>query len=754
LLAKGRIGVVVPTRVLEAAEPSATPPVSGTKRRKAPRLTPAERLALAAARKLHAAVDDLTHYLPQLSGSEVRMVRAPSELASGTLPIWVGEAAEAHFGGARARKPSGQAFRFVVGKDGIGLFGESDLATGYAIYELLDRLGCRWFMPGELGEDVPEGDLLTLSETDETIEPSTEYRGLWYADEDFKRRNRLGGVQIAAGHMLEKWVTNAEREEHPNWRAQVKGVPHATRLRWSEPEVADAIADGIRRRVVRQPTASVSISPSDGVDFDDTFDTAIDAKDWDPTVNGVSLTDRLLVLANRVADNLEPDYPDLKLGLLAYVSYTRPPVRENVHPNVVPVIAPITYCRQAPWSDDACPGARQLRAIVTGWSQRADKLAFRGYAFNLAEPAAPNPMMRKWSWDLPFLFEHKVRYFQPETLPNFESSLPALWLGIRLSWDSRQRPALVLKDLFDRFYGHASREAFAYLDLFDHAWTDKAEFSGAGLGYERRFPVELLDRARHALERTKAACRTNKERERVAMLDASLQQLELYMKMARDLREGRLAGLSNDYDRWQARAQDLAERYAPNSAFGKAGWAGPNGVYGSYVKRFLEAVYREADRIAREQVVLTPMPVCHWSYRAAPQLTPPLSGVPERLSAQDPNMNVCTDTWSSIGRHDYFGSMWYEANVDVADVPESKRASLWLSKVDGLAQVWLNDQPVLAQSPTPGPAAETHLKFQTYDVTGPLHAGTNKLSILVKRTRLAELGAGGLMGPAYLYRER
>ena len=38
---------------------------------------------------------------------------------------------------------------------GVGLFGESDLASSYAVYELLDRLGCRWFIPSAMGEVIP-----------------------------------------------------------------------------------------------------------------------------------------------------------------------------------------------------------------------------------------------------------------------------------------------------------------------------------------------------------------------------------------------------------------------------------------------------------------------------------------------------------------------------------------------------------------------------------------------------------------------
>ena len=56
------------------------------------------------------------------------------------------------FGKPRKAYPYGQGFRLVVSDHGVGLAGESDLATSYAIYTSLDQLGCRWYMPSPLGD--------------------------------------------------------------------------------------------------------------------------------------------------------------------------------------------------------------------------------------------------------------------------------------------------------------------------------------------------------------------------------------------------------------------------------------------------------------------------------------------------------------------------------------------------------------------------------------------------------------------------
>jgi len=758
------VAIVVPARLLGlepgllapgvAPEPPAAggPGAKRVKKPRPPKLTREQQQTLAQSRQLWAAVKDLSKYLSRMAGSDVPLVPAPGP--DGALKIFIGELAEERFGPVGAHSLGRQGFRYVVGRSGVGLYGESDLANGYAIYELLDRLGCRWFMPGELGEEIPHSSRLALMVSDEQLVPATLYRGLWYADDDFKRRNRLGGLKIAAGHMLERWVSPAQREEHPDWRAEIKGQPDAKRLRWSKPEVATAIATAIDARLEKRPAESVSISPLDGSTFDESIDRSIDAGDWDPTTNHVSLTDRLLVLANRVATQVTAKHPGVMFGLLAYTSYTRAPVREQVHPSVVPVIAPISYCRPHPLTDDACPGAKDLRQIVEGWAARSEHLAFRGYAYNLAEPAAPNPMLRKWSSDLPFLFRNKVQFFQPETLPNFETSLPALWLGIRLSWDHRLAPAAVLDELFQRFYGHASGATRQYVDIIDRAWVETPVYSGAGLGYARRFPPELMTRARVALEQAKLACRTDIERQRVALLDQSFAQLELYMQMELDFRSGRIGALGQNLARWLRNAQELGDRYAPNSAFGKTGWAKAS-VYGAYVERFLQPIYLEAERIEHEQVVLTKAPVCTARYRRLPDVHLPVDEA-RGSDAADPSSDFCVDTWSSLGLHDYFGTMRYE--LELPAQPSSAKASyLWLSKVDGVAQAWVNGKLVRSKAadPTAPPTAEAHLKPLTFDITSALRTDApNQVVVLVQRTRLAELGAGGLLGPAYVYRDR
>ena len=299
--------------------------------------------------RLRASVRDLAKYLGKMSGAKVAIVSGPPAAGSKTLPILIGSLAQQAYGPPAKPYPVKQGFRIVVGDKGVGIVGESDLGTSYGIYEILDELGCRWYMPSDMGESIPTLKTISLKNRDVSLTPGTIYRGLWYADDDYKRRNRCGGLLLSAGHALEFYVTKEDREKHPEIRAEINGKPDGLRVKWSSPVTAQIIAGKIIAGHAANPAASWSLSPEDGMFFDESKeDRAIDAGDFDVTNGIVAIADRLCVLDNRIATLVHAKYPEVIFGMLAYSNYIRPPVREKLHPSIVPQLAPIAYNRYHP----------------------------------------------------------------------------------------------------------------------------------------------------------------------------------------------------------------------------------------------------------------------------------------------------------------------------------------------------------------------------------------------------------------------
>jgi hypothetical protein len=739
-------------------------------------------------RRLRESVTDLATYLGFMSGTRIEVEAAgepPPPAAAGAaapVQILVGDLATQAFGPAAKPYPFRQGFRLVVDAKAsrVGLIGESDLAVSYAVYEVLDRLGCRWFMPGPSGEVIPQSKTVALEETDFSSHPGTIYRGIWYADDAYRRRNRMGGLTLNAGHALELngvYLTEQDKQQHAEWVATIGGKPNPARLKWSNAELADFIGDKIIAMHEADPKPSYSLGPDDGMHFDDSpEDRALDAGDFDTTFNTVSITDRLLVFSNRIIDRVTARHPDVLFGCLAYVQYTRPPVREKVHPNFVPQIAPITYSRAHPMNDDRVPDNKELRHIVEGWGKAAPRTSHYFYGWFLAEPVAPNPMIRKWGHDVPYVLgAGNCKFWTPETTANFDTSMHALYLGNRLAWDPSLKPDDVVREINEKFYGAAAKEMAAYWDYVDRAWVETDEYSGGAWGHLRRWTPTRLAEMRRLMDAGLAAVQTDGEKYRVRLADESLRLFEDFMSLRYDLAEGRLADLDKRGDAWKTRIVDLGDQYKSSFAFTRVPWTTQT-VSGQYFTAFYERTYRDAARIARDCEVLTEEPLREWRYLPDPEKKGEAAGyaAPGFDDAAWKTTDVAAETWSTLGHHGYFGSMWYRADVTLppADAAAAgKKTYLWLSSTDGTAKVFVNGRhvpytppPAPAQdgappAPAPGPQehADGYCQPFSFDVTAALDpGGKNEVAILCTRSAAAfnELGSGGLIGPVIVYREK
>ena len=735
-------------------------------------------------RRLRESVNDLALYLGKMSGgAEVKIVpaAAPPPAADPASPapvqILVGDLAAQAFGPPAKPFAYKQGFRVVVDPKAsrVGLIGESDLATSYAVFEILDRLGCRWFMPGEMGEVIPEVKTIALEELDFSSHPGTVYRGIWYADDAYMRRNRHGGLKLSAGHALEitgVYLTEQEKQNHPEWIATVGGKPVPARLKWSNKELADFIGDKIIAMHEANPQPSYSLSPDDGMNFDDSpEDRALDAGDFDTSFQTVSITDRFMVLTNRIIGRVTAKHPDALFGVLAYVNYTRPPVREKVHPNFVPQIAPITYARAHPMNDDRVPDNKELRHIVEGWGAKARMTSHYFYGWFLAEPVAPNPMIRKWGHDIPYvLAKGNCQFWQPETTANFDTSMHALYMGCRLAWDPKLKPEDVVNEINGRFYGAAAKEMAAYWDFVDRTWVETPEYAGGPWGHLRRWTPQNLEKCRTLVNAAAAAARTPQEKYRVALADESLSLFEEFMRLRYDLAAGRFAGLDERGEAWKARIADLAKKYKDCYAFTAVPWS-PLTVSSQYFAAFVERAYDDAARVARDFQVLTQPPLRQWKYLPDPDGKGEAAGYVQADfdDAAWKTTDVAVDTWSALGHHSYFGSMWYRAEIDVpapaAGAPAGKKTYLWLGSTDGSAKVFVNGTHVPYVAP-PGPDGKTppaqeradgYCQPFSFDISAALPpTGKARVAIVCTRSAAAfnELGSGGLIGPVVVYREK
>lgn len=713
-------------------------------------------------RRLRESVRDLAGILERITGAKFEVIAGTPKPGDTRLPILIAENARALGEAKDAKFPRGQTCRLDVTARAVGLHGDSDLAASYAVYTFLHQLGCRWYFPSPLGEVLPSARTLAVKEQALVTGPYTLCRQVWYADNDFGRRNRLGGLALTAGHALEYTVPKELRKKHPEIRAIIGGKPHEHLVKWTHPLVAQALADAALETLKKDPTTpSISLSPDDGATWDESDDAKFDAGDFDPANQTVSKTDRLMVVANRVAAKVTPKHPDLLFGILAYVDYTRPPVREKLHPSVIPQIAPITYSRAHPMNDDGEPNNKALRNIVEGWAKVAPRTSYYFYGWNLAELSGPNPMIAKWGHDIPYIYQKgNCRFWQPETITNFESCMHAQHLGIRLAWDPTEKPKDIVEELHDKLYGSAAKPMAAYWHFIDDVWAKTPEYSGCGFGHLRRWTRANLDKAQALMKRGREAAKTDIEKQRVEMAGASLALFDEFMDLRQRLSDGRFADLDARAKAYVGHLVKLGTDYEKQYAFGGGlSWAKDKNVNSSYFSAFYEETYKDAARIARDFIYVTPAlrGPCHFAIDKKKKGEKAGWAAPGFDDSKWRKVDCMVDTWSALGLHNYMGSAWYRMRAPMPATPKGKKVFLWVGATDGRVKVFVNGKHV----PHLGPKGEKADSFSgfcqptSFDVTAALTGGSEvQISLLCTREVLNELGTGGLLSPVVLYREK
>jgi len=738
--------------------------------------TPAAEVAAERNRQLvRESVNDLAMYLERMSGAKIEIATAPLPAGDTRVPIYVGDTAVEKYGPITLKAPAQQGFRVVVKPDGIGLMGERPQSTSFAVYEVLEQLGCRWMMPSDLGEVIPELKTIALPAGDKSSAPGTEARYIWHLDPVYLRRIRNGGGGVSAGHALEVYdkgsgnygyLTKKQLEDNPEWNAMFGGKRSINgRFCWANTGVSDAVADAIIASRDRGGGTHYSLSPQDGSNFCECEKCkALDTGDFDPVMDTMSITDRFVHFCNRVATRVVAKHPDTKFGFLAYVQFTQAPTREKLHPSLAVQLAPINYCRAHAMTDN-CTSRQLMRKIVEDWGKTTDKISYYQYMFNLAEYSAPYPMIHQMIEEQPIIYANKVKYWQPEGMTNLDQILPGHYISNRMAWNPKDDPTRIVNEFFTLFYGAAAEPMRKYWMLWDDAWTKVDEHAGANWAYPRRFTPEFMKTARAAMNEALKSCKTAMEYRRVKMQDESMRQMERFMQLRFDLNEGRLANIGPSSQRWLSRQIDLGDEYEAQGAFSKIRWT-PHTAVGNWFVRYMQPPYLDASRISEKHKWITP-PLRNWKYgkdtfqlvegKKVWQGTANGWEKPEFDDTAWKTTDIGLETWNTLGLQDFYGPVWYRSKVAIKALPADKKTFLWISATDGQARVFVNGQHipyVNAKGVTADRAAGYGDPF-SFDITAALKPNAqNFIAIEGTHTFINELGTGGLLGPVYLYQEK
>jgi hypothetical protein len=561
---------------------------------------------------------------------------------------------------------------------------------------------------------------------------------------------------------------------------QPDGKPHPHALRLTHPGVAehvankiltqlDAVFELIQKAGLRP---GYTLTPGDfQVPTEDPYERPYDPEPrvWEPAAGRWSVTDRCMVLHNRIAERVRAKYPAVAFGDAAYVNKTYPPAKQPVPKDFHITIAPIDFNRHHPMNWPDHPNEYWLRELVQGWGKAGAHLSAYWYGINLAEISAPCPFITKWGTDIQILLQNGLQNWVPETMNGWDSMLPGYVLASRLTFYPDEKPEAILVDLWTKFYGAAAGPMSRYWTGIDRAYLEAREYAGSPFGYLKIFTPEVMKAARADLDAALGDCRTPREYRRVKLIDESFTLFEVYMQMRSNWAAANLRTLADDYASWRGGVLDMMRRYKDpaDRTYVQGRHGNPLWSDSSY-----SLGYKDGARMEREYL-RHGKPMLEWKWKYNPGVE--ADGLPWAEEAFDdkawPTTHVIRDTWSSLGHHFTLtdvasgrsGRMVYRVSQKLPALPAGKKAFLWLGATDGKAKLFVNGKHIPYVVPEKTRANEAgdvleafsgYCKPAQFEVTQDLRAGINQFTFLCDRYHLNELGTGGLIGPVVLYREK
>ena len=660
-----------------------------------------------------------------------------------------------------------EAFRLRIAGGDAWVSGGSEAAVSHGIYELLERMGCDWVMPGEIGEVIPQCADPRPADCDVEQSPSFRVRCPWYsgnlraipkakrdAYDLWKTRKKLQTdryvghpLVMRGGHVWQVIVrrNKAEFDAHPEMYALVRQpdgsfVRRGPQVETTHPRVIEMFEDYIRdefkkNKWPKDKTVCLSVGPADGGGFSQSTETqAVASGRRIPVSGAVDGTDVMVLLCNTLLKRLEGEFPNLRLGFYLYSWHSEFPVRYKPDPRIVIVIADISYSRLHSTLEPV-PTRRYYRGIMEKWAQTDNVKFFRGYNWNLAENFLPYSKLKMWADDLPLYHRMNVQGVYNESAMAWATLGPSNYLEAEMLWDVGADARAVLAKYCKAAFGAGAPYMEEYFTALtrrqSEAKVEAGSFHSFHLVYDRAFVEKGLALFAKAAD----AAALPAERDRIAHMRFPLAQLGDFLELRRLQFAFRFAEADSLLKRM------IGEREAAMKEPGQQ-WVGGGAV--KMLKRFF------AEPV--EQSALYSSPPYRCVYDLPDELPTGFDacngGAEMGYADPDENDSAWTKTktystpWSEQGLSGgMVASVWYR--VRLPKLPDGP-VGLLIGGCDSLARVYANGGYV--------GEGRGFSRPMVFDLTDFLKPGAgNMLAIQIQRDGGSELGTGGVIYPSFLF---
>lgn len=737
------------------------------------------------------AAGDLVHYMRLMTGAGPKLADTAESVAaalkeSGPVLV-VGRAAleaepslRAALSGVAKPDPVLRADAIAIRRRGnrVYLAGTNDDSHYYAVAELLRRWGCRWYLPGALGECVPRHPSLGVGELDLAYAPPFEVRRYWLSwngdaagKPEFMHRNGFNDVSVPSGHNLGTYT---------------KELIPAGKSMFNVPIAEEATARHVARQVLPQFARGedVMLGMEDGVYASDSpKDKELIGLQYDKYFLTPSYTDAFMTLYNSVAEILTKGAPGsrARIGFLIYSNITLPPARDvTAAKPLVAYLAPIDFDPIHGMDDPRSAPRREYRGIMERWAKvMQGRLVIYDYDQSmLVWRDLPNPSHQAFRRDVKHYRKAGILGVDTESRGALATTFTNLHLRGRLMWDPDADVDALLAEFYTRFYGPAAAPMAAYWDAIFAAWQDSVVTEHEYFVAPAIYPPELIAKLRGQLEAAEAATAAIRAdappeakpyRDRVGFTRLGFEILDAYAAMVRaaatdvDYRAAVAAGERGLAARERLTAiNGTFTTYKAIGENGYAWWPGEvqqyrellpytDGTKGTLVaKTPLVWNFRRdpADLGAKEGWERRPVDLTWWKAQDRPDSVDSRRHNPGRWEQLRTDLyaqaqGVVTEDFQS-----YTGHAWYQTDLDLDAAQARGDVHLRFPGLFNECWLYLNGEPV-AHREFKGVWWLNDYRFE-WDVplAGKLKPGKNSLTLRLHNPH----HFGGLFRRPFLYR--
>ena len=317
----------------------------------------------------------------------------------------------------------------------------------------------------------------------------------------------------------------------------------------------ETMLSNVRKLLATKPDAELlSVTANDSGDF-----CSCD-KCTGKSVGG-NRTDGLLGLVNRIAEAIEPEYPNVKIQTFAYGPTHLPPVKNMPRKNVVVQLCSHACCYRHAHDDEKCVINHTFMNDIREWSKLTDNLYIWDYVTNFRYYLVPFPNFKNmasnirnfYKYNVKGIFEQGNEHNNTGEFGEMKAYLEAKLMKNPLMTDE-EYDALI--DKFMRgYYGAGWQNIKKYLDFLNEA-SEKMEHFGIYAIPENMFCAQDFadrkDEIDALFDAAEAAAEDENTLKHIKGLRLSYTYLKLFFTFDKVMENG------TDEEKAQIRAQSAA----------------------------------------------------------------------------------------------------------------------------------------------------------------------------------------------------